>query len=250
MSNWLALAGVKSTDYGIILTAPPPRVVPERDVTVVSVPGRSGDLTIDNKRYKNCTVSCKCAIIPNRGETLRQAVTAALEFLTPTAGYKRLETSYDASIYMMARISGATSVESIVEQAGRFTLKLDCKPQRYLIAGDAAIQPTSGETLPNPTNQDAYPLLRIVADVGGALAIGGRSMLIQIAPGEDVVGGSAELWYDSELQEAWAYISGEKRNANSWVSASQPPVIAPGGSVITFSSGISTLEIFPRWWQS
>ena len=43
-------------NYGIIMTAPPDHVIAERDIERKEVPWRSGDVIIDNGRYKNITV--------------------------------------------------------------------------------------------------------------------------------------------------------------------------------------------------
>ena len=65
-------------NYGIIMTAPPDHVIAERDIERKEVPGRSGDVIIDNGRYKNITVKiqlCHSAgewhLFPHRSYTRR-----------------------------------------------------------------------------------------------------------------------------------------------------------------------------------
>lgn len=70
-------------NYGIIMTAPPDHVIAERDIERKEVPGRSGDVIIDNGRYKNITVKYSCAILPEDGVSFRTAVTRAVQFLKP-----------------------------------------------------------------------------------------------------------------------------------------------------------------------
>ena len=60
-------------NYGIIMTAPPDHVIAERDIERKEVPGRSGDVIIDNGRYKNITVKYSCAILPENGISFRTA---------------------------------------------------------------------------------------------------------------------------------------------------------------------------------
>ena len=51
-------------DFGVIVTNSPEWVVPQRDVTSVSIPGRSGDLIIDNGRYNNLSIPYAVSTIP------------------------------------------------------------------------------------------------------------------------------------------------------------------------------------------
>lgn len=52
-------AGHCCREYGIYVSGENTFNGPERGYELVSIPGRSGDLIRDNKRYKNITVSLK-----------------------------------------------------------------------------------------------------------------------------------------------------------------------------------------------
>lgn len=244
MLNALILDSVSSADYGIILTAPPPRIIPARDVDVYSIPGRSGDLIVDKGRYRNYTLPCRCAILPKAGKTLRQAVTAALPFLEPTAGYRRFETTYDSSYYMEARIAGDINVDSIVEQGGTFQLKLDCKPQRYLTSGETALNFTSSGLLNNPTPRASYPLIELTGSISGLVKIGSETLTI-VFP--DQTGHTIQV--DCELREAWEIVDGAEIPSNAYVGSSSFPVIKPGTNQIEITGGIDSVRVYPRWWQ-
>ena len=97
-------------NYGIIMTAPPDHVIAERDIERKEVPGRSGDVIIDNGRYKNITVKYSCAILPEDGISFRTAVTRAVQFLKPGPAYQRLRNTYDPDSFREARIQGNYSV--------------------------------------------------------------------------------------------------------------------------------------------
>lgn len=56
MINTFYLDAESAEAYGLIMLAPPDHVVAERDIERKEVPGRSGDVIIDNGRYKNVTV--------------------------------------------------------------------------------------------------------------------------------------------------------------------------------------------------
>ena len=52
MINTFYLDAESAEAYGLIMLAPPDHVVAERDIERKEVPGRSGDVIIDNGRYK------------------------------------------------------------------------------------------------------------------------------------------------------------------------------------------------------
>ena len=49
-------------EFGIVCSGSSTFAAPERDVTVVDIPGRNGTLTIDNGRYKNITITYPAAV--------------------------------------------------------------------------------------------------------------------------------------------------------------------------------------------
>lgn len=239
--NYFCLGDFCSEDHDIILTSSPPEVFAERDVEVVSVPGRSGDLICDNGRYKNITIQYECAIIPSDWETLREAAIHAVSVLKPSAGYQRLTTTYDPNHFRMARISSSVSVESIVEQAGTFKLSLDCKPQRYLTSGEFALSLDSPAVLVNNTGFPALPLIKIYGSGEGTLIVG--SVTVQINELEDF------LYLDCDLQDAYKQVEGDAVvNKNNSISASVFPVLEQGDSLVSWAGGIERVEITPRWW--
>ena len=56
MINWFIFDGKNSRDYGIYISGSGTFNAPEMDITTVEIPGRNGDLTISNNRFRNITV--------------------------------------------------------------------------------------------------------------------------------------------------------------------------------------------------
>ena len=54
--NYFIYGGRSSEELGLLITG---KVFgsPERDVEYITIPGRSGDLMVDNNRYRNYTIS-------------------------------------------------------------------------------------------------------------------------------------------------------------------------------------------------
>lgn len=239
--NGFILGNFDSEKYGIIMTAPPPEVFAERDVEIISVAGRSGDLTKDNGRYKNIEIPYSCAVFPVDGKTLRQTVVDAVDALRVATGYQRLENTYTPEYFRMARVTGGLSVSSIVEKAGEFTLTFNCCPQRYLIDGEETVVFLSASTLSNPSNEIALPLITVYGIGPGEISVGG--VTVEILALED------QVTLDCEIQNAYRQVGdAPPANKNGEISAPIFPVLNPGDNAVSWTGGITKVEIIPRWW--
>ena len=159
LNNYITYNGINTASYRIRVSGEHTFGSPERDETTVSVPGRNGDVVLDNGRWKNRTIGFDCSIAKDfygNFEAFRQEITAA-------HGYHRLESTYHPDEYYIARLAGAIEPEmNVALNVGSFSLTFDRKPQRFLKRGEIPVG-ENGEnsvTLNNPTPYTARPLLR------------------------------------------------------------------------------------------
>lgn len=138
MRNSLIFGGVNSADYNVWISGADSYSAPERDVEVVSVPGRNGDLIIDNGKWNNISITYP-AFIPKGFETQFDYFRSAICRKT---GYHRLEDTYHPDEYRMAMLTGGLSPSKVGAflRNGDFSLTFNCKPQRFLKIGDEPIQ--------------------------------------------------------------------------------------------------------------
>lgn len=236
MRNWLTFNGISSADYGVYISGSGTFNAPARDESSVVVPGRNGELTIDNGRYNNISVEYPAFIY--RGFNMN--VDGLRNFLLSQRGYKRLKDSYHPDEYRMARWSGdfeADVVENL--KAGEFTLTFDCMPQRFYEEGDEPIEMTSG-TILNRTMMTAKPLLRVYGS--GTVTINGTSV------GITAEGATYYTDIDCDLQEAYRDTLATNRNSYITLTNGKFPVLDPGENSVSVS-GVSRLIIRPRWWH-
>ena len=133
----LNFGGINSADYGVWITGSGTFSSPERDVEYVSVPGRNGDLIIDNNRWNNIEVTYP-ANIQSDFDTKIQAFRAAMG---RKRGYQRLEDNYHLDEYRMASFTLGIQPETTpLNRGGEFDLVFNCKPQRFLKSGDIPLQ--------------------------------------------------------------------------------------------------------------
>lgn len=138
MQNKLIFGGIDSSDYNVFISGTDTFSAPERDVQYVQVAGRNGDLIVDNGRWNNIQVSYP-AFIPNTFENRIGEFRAAMMQKT---GYQKLEDTYHPEEYRMASFSYGLNPSNITafHRFGEFALTFNCKPQRYLKAGDEPLQ--------------------------------------------------------------------------------------------------------------
>lgn len=234
MRQWFIFNGKSSKDFGVYISGLNTFGAPERDVDIISISGRNGDLTIDNGRYKNIDVSYPAFIFDrfdNNIEGLRN-------FLLSQSGYKRLEDTYHPNEYRLARYKSGLTPKVIDElYAGEFDLTFDCYPQRYLKSGDQTITMTADGSLFNEYAQIAKPIIRAYGV--GSFTVGDVTVTINSADDYTDI--------DCELQEAYKDDLTTNCNANITLDNGVFPSLISGDNAISID-GITQLDIKPKWW--
>ena len=222
-----------SPDCHIQVAHPPGYAYPERDYTITHIPGRNGDIIQDNGCYKNVerTYEVSFDALNEDFATYANAVSA---WLHSTTGYARLEDSYEPNYYRMATYQESNIFENLYNQAGTATIVFECKPQRFLKTGDNTITIQNSLTIMNPTGFEAYPLFKVTG-TSGVLTVNGKQITLSSIDGYTML--------DCELQDAYK----ETINKNSTVSGTFP-VLKPGTNTISWTGGISSVTMKPRWW--
>lgn len=233
MINFIVFNGKKLKDYGVFISGEAVFNAPKRDTTSVTVPGRNGALTLDNGRYENITLKYPAFIVRD----FKDRVSELRNFVLTQSGYQRLEDTYHPDEYRLARWSTDFSVKPDEELlAGEFDLTFDCYPQRFLKSGENAIEITSSTTIINEQMTTALPLVRAYGT--GTFTINGVTVQITSA--------SSYTDIDCDLQECFKDTLATNCNGN--VVLTTFPELKPGENTISMS-GISKLEITPRWWR-
>jgi phage-related protein len=225
--------GVNSAVYGLTVTGAGTYNAPARDIESVAIPGRNGELTLDNGRFKNITVTYPAFVVPPFLENMRKI----RAWLCSVRGYARLVDDYDPQYFRLARFVDGLEVEAkAINTAGEMNIQFDCMPQRFSIDGEFGIRyfPVArGATITNP---EAFPALPIIkTNRAGTITVNGKEFTVPAADG-------GELTIDCEIQAAY---SGNV-SYNSLVSG-EWPVLDPGENTLSWTAGMVG-EIIPRWW--
>ena len=179
--------GEKSTDYGVAILGEGVFNAPERDVEMITIPGRSGQFVLDNGRFENIEVTYPANLIADSEADFAEALSDFRNMLCSKRGYVRLQDDYHPDEYRMAVYKSGLEVDEKVLRAGEFEITFDCKPQRWLTSGETAVEVESGDTLTNPTLFEASPFLE--AEGEGIISFNGYEIDLDGVPyGEVIIG--------------------------------------------------------------
>jgi phage-related protein len=201
---------------------------PTRSVDMIEVPGRSGDLLVDNGSYNNITGDYSVVITDNVPENTDRLK----HLLYSQKGYQRLYDSDLKGFYRVAAFNSGFEVEQ--NDAGVVEVKFDCKPFKYDILGENAIIFTDEGNLHNKYFEPSRPVLTVYGSGKGNVYIGNQTIAISNI--------DEYVTIDTEMQDAF---KGSK-NKNNTVNTADV-VLQPGNNAISFDGGVTSVEIKPRW---
>ena len=228
------LDGIDARSAGIQLQAPIEFSEAVPVVEAQTIPGRNGDLIWETGSYENRSGEASCFCLQ---KDVEKAVSSAGRFLMSKKGYRRLETSDDPEHYWMARVENSPQIAMRLRTLAPFEIGFDCKPQRFVKAGENSVVFTSNGSLFNQYGQIALPVITLYGQGAGLLTVGDCIVEVKALDGF--------LYLDSETQNA--YNNNGSQNLN--INAPAFPVLADGEIHISFTGGIERVEIIPRWWE-
>lgn len=233
MRNYFVLNNVDSRDFGVYISGQGTFSSPARSYNMLPIPGRNGDLVGIETRFENSDLTYPAFIYTN----FKQNLENFRAYLNSLFGYFKLSDSYHPGEYRMAIFPGPFEPEVTPKNnAGKFDITFNCKPQRFLTSGDTVTTLTASGSITNPTRFNSKPLLRVYG--AGVLGIGSDSVTIT----------SADVYTDIDCEMQDAFKGTASKNQYIQLSGYNFPVLAPGVNNIALGTGITRVEITPRWW--
>ena len=232
----MTYGGRSTLDFGVYISGEDTWVKPSPRIERTSIPGRNGDLIRFTGAYDNVEISYHCGI----GRHFDVKYPAFMNYLLSDPVYKRLEDSYHPDVYRMGLVDIVrTPTVGTLHRSGEFDVSFTCKPQSYLKSGEQKQTFTANGTIYNPTAYDAKPLLRVYGT--GTFGIGSSSVTITAA--------NQYTDLDCELEDAYKDNSSNNCNGYVQITGDHFPVIPSGTQGVSLGSGITKIEIIPRWWR-
>lgn len=227
--------GKKSSDFNCDVFRIKSDSATKRAIETIDIPGRSGAMIVDQRRYENVSVEYYCTF---HGENADSDCNAMMNFLLSQTGYQKLVDSEHPGEFYKAFVENDID-PTLTSDRGlyKFELVFSRKPQRYLSSGETTSVLTTSGTIKNPTRFNSQPLLKVYGT--GALGIGSQTITITAA--------DEYTYIDCEMMDA--YKGATNKNEYIQLSGHNFPVLSPGVNNIVLGSGITRVEITPRWWR-
>lgn len=274
LKHSFTFGGVNTANYGIFISGEGVYNSPERDVTMLTVPGRNGQLTIDNGRFENIEVTYPCFIEAGTGATdISARIRAFRNAIGSLTGYQRLEDTYHSDEYRQGIFKAGLNVKPVVyHTGGEFEVTFDCKPQRWLTPETVLQYSEAAPANITPfTTRPVFDVYYAASDQGasvtGEFKFNSRNVLAPFAItidfsalNQNITGSNGLLHIDCELIEAYQYAnyndntkieSGAVVGLNSAVTFTNGvPEVYPEGGQMTFdASNLTNLFTRPRYWR-
>lgn len=219
-------------DFGIYVASRPHIPSPERRVTYIDVPGMDSRLRRDEGTYGDITLSVECSFL---GDPVPKI--GAVKGWLLGAGEADLTFSHIPGRKYLAQVVNSIDFEIVLKITSHFVILFNCQPFQYA-TDNTPIMVSESTTLTNPGTAASLPVIRVNGSGAGALTVNGNVVSFSD------IDGSVTL--DSAMQETYQDTGTELISKNSTKTGDYPALL-PGENTISFSDGITSLEITPNW---
>lgn len=254
MLNYFIFNGIDSRDHGVWILEKNSFDSPKRNLSFISVPGRDGDIVIDNGNYNNITVEYKIRIsadnlgLNNQNYDLAYQLDDIKDWLYSTIGnYAELEDSYNPDYFRRACFVDGLDFSTKHKNSNFIdsSITFECKPYRYKQDGKnvIAISDNNAHFIFNPELYTALPLIQIYKGSSDAARL--------------VINGSYYDFDFTDLSISNIIIDSENQlvynlNTNYYNKYSPPstqlfPILKKGETTVQKVTGTGTVLITPRW---
>lgn len=128
-----------SLDYGVYITGEVYNA-PARVVEMISIPGRDGDIALDQGRFENIEVTYHAGAFGASESGFAAKMRAFRNMLASRFNYVKLINTYHPDEYRLALYKSGLDVSSFMSISGEFDIVFECKPHRYLKSGDTEVE--------------------------------------------------------------------------------------------------------------
>lgn len=227
----------RSLDFGLLIVKKGSYKGAARDVSRVSVPGRSGDLIIDNGRYSNIMIPYQLTLLNKTEYSFESLARQIRGWLLSGAGYFRLWDSYDPNYFRLASYSGEANIEQELKQLGSLSISFDCKPFKYSVEGHTPVIFTQAGSLYNAEQFPSTPYIKVIGNGNITLTINDNRFELRNV--------SEYIELDFELPNA--YKGGEPKNSLVSGADMSSLRLMSGFNSISWTGSVERVEITPRW---
>jgi predicted phage tail component-like protein len=245
------LDGESSEEVGLLFPSPLKLSSPIPRVKRYTVPGRNGDVIISDGSFENRTATVQACLYEDRENYFVKSKIAKLnEWLFSSLDYRKLTTSDDPSHYIMARVSNGPEISAKSIKVASFTIKFDCKPQRFL-TNESKHTINTSMSFASTTSFPSKPLLTITyakSPSEGKFTLNGNTMTIDKTK---LIAANAPttIYYDTETGRTYSDDgNGIIKDYVGIISGSSNILVKPGSNVASIGN-LNSVTIEARGWE-
>lgn len=224
---WFTFKEIDSRDMGIIVTAMPETVRPERRMESINIAGRNGTLHTDEEVYESYDRTMECAI-------KKRAKLDDIASWLVGSGEMTFSTEPD-KVYRVT-IANKISIAQMMRMFQKFQVIMDTQPFKYDINPIAdELTLTAPTIIRNGGTVYSEPIITVYGSGDITLSINGVDF--------PLYGVSEYITIDSEMMEVF------KGNVsqNSKYGGANFPRFEVGENTIGWTGNVSKIEIQPKW---
>lgn len=221
-----------SREKGLVVSRYPALIKPKERVTELVIPGRGGSLSLKEGEevFEPFVLSFNCILMP---EADFDAVKSWLR------GQGRLILGSAPDRFYRARADAQISFDKMIRGSQRrdFVIPFSCQPWQEAVSLPPVITLTqSGSAVTNPGTLSLSPRVTLRGNGDGSLMMGGKKL--------DIRGMEGGMVLEGEMLDARSLTGLEL--INDKISGDFPR-LAPGVNLVSFTGGITSVEIAPEW---
>lgn len=223
-------------DMSMIIRERPVITSTRRRITPTSVPGRTGDILLDDEGYENYDRIYKVAILADNQpmNILEQKIK---RWLLSDVNYHKLTDTYNHGYFFKAFVDTPFSIMPITHNLAEAEIIFNCKAYKYAESG---LQSTA-LTSPSKINNDEYftsrPIIQIFGSGEITLHINNNSYYIENC--------TRGMYLNSEIGQA--YTSDELTLLNNDIKFTDFPILESGLNDISWTGDVEKILITPNW---
>lgn len=228
-----------SKELKTVIQKRPKITKPKRKLSLRSVPGRSGDLIVDEESYENGLFELT-AFVKGSSQEDQEENQTLVSLVFDTGMYQSFVPYWDSKYeYQVITTSGPDFYGSrLYGFSNPYNLELSYKPFKKLRNVDNIVLTKTGN-ITNPLKYNSLPYMKITAIGDVTLKVNGLDVVLK-----NIV---EFIELDSEIEECYKLKNAVMTNENNKMYSIEYPVLKPGVNTISWTGNVSKLEVEPRW---
>ncbi len=249
--------GIDLRTLGFFIATTPKYQIAKRNFDFTSIYGKNGGVITDNGVFDNVEMQFEVNsypyIIPS--ENSSELVRAFAEWLTVWDGeYKIFRDTYNPGYFTKAICTGVETIEEVAPLCLSTTINFSRHPFWYSDLGQEIIRPklvskqTAEFEIYNPENYTAEPLIKIINTGSKVKPL---TLSVNNNPILTITKETSKDHIELDTEEKSAYFNNKAVLANSYISCTKFPELAPGWNKIelaaTATEAFTAVEIKPNF---